>query len=125
MISFISLTLVACLIRCSFFIPEIEYLQDLTGLIKYLQEKVCDFHLCLQCNGRGRKFHSLRSVRQHMLEKGHVYLDGSENGSMEISEYYDFSSSYSDWEDVDECKSDDLELAHFRAVFCGCHAASV
>eukprot|EP00042_Codosiga_hollandica_P029627 m.165449 g.165449 ORF g.165449 m.165449 type:complete len:393 (-) comp53120_c0_seq3:196-1374(-) len=86
----------------SFFVPEIEYLQDLSGLIAYLQEKVGDFHMCLRCNGRGRKFHSLTSVRQHMLEKGHVHLDDSESGTMEVSEYYDFTSSYpDDWEDVD------------------------
>ena len=86
----------------SFFIPEIEYLANLPGLIAYLQEKVADFHLCLTCNGRGRSFYTLKGVRAHMLEKGHVFMDDSEEGEMERHEYYDYSKASGDWEDVED-----------------------
>ena len=86
----------------SFFIPEIEYLANLPGLIAYLQEKVADFHLCLTCNGRGRSFYTLKGVRAHMLEKGHVFMDDSEEGEMERHEYYDYTKASGDWEDVEE-----------------------
>lgn len=51
----------------SFFVPDIEYLADLRGLVAYLGEKVAVAHMCLFCNGKGRAFHSIESVRKHMV----------------------------------------------------------
>jgi pre-60S factor REI1 len=55
--------------------------------------QVGDFYTCMQCNGKGRALNSLHAVRNHMLDKGHVFIDTSEEGQMEISEYYDFRLS--------------------------------
>lgn len=86
----------------SFFVPDVEYLTDLEGLIAYLQEKVAVYFECLLCNGKGKGFASLESVRKHMVDKGHCSIDYSENGVLELEEYYDFSSSYPDWDEVEE-----------------------
>jgi hypothetical protein len=51
----------------SFFIPDVEYLKDLRGLIKYLGEKITIGYTCLWCNGKGRGFHSAEGVRGHMV----------------------------------------------------------
>jgi pre-60S factor REI1 len=51
----------------SFFIPDIEYLADLRGLIKYLGEKISVGNVCLYCNGKGRAIRSLEAVRAHMV----------------------------------------------------------
>lgn len=51
----------------SFFIPDIEYLQDLEGLVKYLGEKVSVGTTCLFCNGKGKAFTSLEGVQTHMV----------------------------------------------------------
>lgn len=51
----------------SFFIPDIEYLSDLRGLIKYLGEKISVGNVCLYCNGKGRAIRSLEAVRAHMV----------------------------------------------------------
>ncbi|KAI8826549.1 C2H2 type zinc-finger-domain-containing protein [Fimicolochytrium jonesii] len=99
----------------SFFIPDMEFLVDLKGLIAYLGEKIAVAHVCLYCNGKGRAYHSLEAVRKHMLDKGHckiLYEDGAE---LEVADFYDFSSTYPDevaeddedddnaeWEDVDD-----------------------
>ena len=48
----------------SFFIPEIEYLIDLGGLIKYLGEKISIGNACLYCK---REMKSLEAVRKHMV----------------------------------------------------------
>jgi len=77
-----------------FFIPDIEYLKDLEGLIKYLGEKIAVGNLCLQCNGRGKAFHSTDGVQAHMREKSHCRIDDSEE---EYDEFYDFSS---DWQEI-------------------------
>ncbi len=71
-----------------FFIPDLDSLEDLQGLIKYLQEKVAKFFVCLTCNGKGRAFHSLSAVRKHMIDKGHCQMDNTEDGVLELSEYY-------------------------------------
>lgn len=54
----------------SFFIPDIEYLVDMKGLLIYLGEKVCQGFMCLWCNESGKNFHSIESVQAHMIDKG-------------------------------------------------------
>jgi pre-60S factor REI1 len=89
----------------SFFVPDIEYIDNLEGLIKFLQAKVWEDNMCLLCNGHGRGFASAEAVRKHMQDKGHCMIDYSEDGRDEISEFFDFSTSYPDWEDVERCVS--------------------
>lgn len=50
-----------------FFIPDIEFLSDLEGLLQYLSDKIVLGNCCLYCNGKGRAFYSLESVRAHMV----------------------------------------------------------
>ncbi|KAF5100757.1 hypothetical protein D0Z00_001145 [Geotrichum galactomycetum] len=74
------------------FIPEKNFLTDLTGLMTYLGEKVGLGNMCLYCGFEGR---SLESIRAHMLAKSHVKIPyESIEDKLEISEYYDFSTSY-------------------------------
>ncbi|KAJ1980867.1 pre-60S factor rei1 [Dimargaris cristalligena] len=81
----------------SFFIPDIEFMKDLPGMIKYLGEKVSVANVCLYCNGRGRGLRSLESVRDHMRHKGHCKIAyDDEIDILELSEFYDFSSTYAD-----------------------------
>lgn len=81
----------------SFFIPDADYLIDLPGLINYLGEKIAVGNVCIFCNGRGREFRTLYAVRKHMLDKSHCKIAyDSENEKLEISDFYDFSSSYPD-----------------------------
>lgn len=109
------------------YIPEQKYLVDKEGLIKYLGEKIGYGNVCLVCNYQGR---NVEAVREHMLNKRHMKIPyESENEKLEISEFYDFSSTYDsnavqvngdegdaeegDWEDVssgEEGDDDDEEL---------------
>ena len=50
----------------SFFLPDLEYLIDLEGLLKYLGAKIGQGHLCIWCNEKKSAFLSLDSVRKHM-----------------------------------------------------------
>lgn len=116
----------------SFFIPDAEYLVDLPGLIQYLGEKIAVGNVCIFCNGKGREFRTLFAVRKHMLDKSHCKIAYSdENDKLEISDFYDFSSSYPDagqkkkkkesritedgqgvadgWEDVEDGSSDEID----------------
>ncbi|KAG0260727.1 hypothetical protein BG011_001676 [Mortierella polycephala] len=78
-----------------FFIPDIEYLIDLEGLIRYLGEKVSVGNICLYCNGKGRQIKSLEAVRKHMVDKGHCKIPyDTEPEMMEVVDFYDFRSSY-------------------------------
>lgn len=80
----------------SFFIPDIEYLQDLRGLIKYLGEKVGVGKICLWCNEKGKSFYSTEAVQAHMNDKSHckLYTDG--DAALEFADFYDFRASYPD-----------------------------
>lgn len=78
-----------------FFIPDLEYLVDIEGLIRYLGEKVSVGNICLHCNGKGRQIKSLEAVRKHMVDKGHCKIPyDTESEMMEIVDFYDFRSSY-------------------------------
>jgi len=83
----------------SFFIPDIEYMVDLEGFIKYLEEKVVIGNICLYCNGKGRGLHSLEAVQSHMRDLSHCKLPLEDDG--EFDDYYDFSKSYPDDEEAD------------------------
>ncbi|KAJ7713950.1 C2H2 type zinc-finger-domain-containing protein [Mycena maculata] len=103
----------------SFFIPDAEYLIDIQGLIAYLGEKIAVGNVCIYCNGKGREFRTLDATRKHMLDKSHCKIAyDSENDRLEISDFYDFTSSYpeetlnkkskkaasvdEEWEDLDD-----------------------
>ena len=75
------------------FIPDIEYLKDLEGLIKYLAEKVSIGNVCLYCNGKGKHFESTDAVQAHMRALSHCKLL-YENNEAEYEEFYDFSTDY-------------------------------
>ncbi|KAJ6499442.1 C2H2 type zinc-finger-domain-containing protein [Mycena sanguinolenta] len=83
----------------SFFVPDAEYLIDIPGLISYLGEKIAVGNVCIYCNGKGREFRTLDATRKHMLDKSHCKIAyDSEDDRLEISDFYDFTSSYPDAE---------------------------
>lgn len=75
-------------IEHTFFIPDVEYLANLKGLITYLGEKISIGNTCIYCE---RMFHSLEAVRKHMLAKGHTKISYEDGPDLEISNFYDFS----------------------------------
>ncbi|KAF7362019.1 Zinc finger protein 622-like protein [Mycena venus] len=83
----------------SFFVPDAEYLIDISGLISYLGEKIAVGNVCIYCNGKGREFRTLEATRKHMLDKSHCKIAyDSEDDRLEICDFYDFTSSYPDAE---------------------------
>ncbi|GLB37219.1 putative C2H2 type zinc-finger (2 copies) [Lyophyllum shimeji] len=83
----------------SFFIPDAEYLVDIQGLVTYLGEKIAVGNVCIFCGDKGREFRSLEAVRKHMIDKSHCKIAyDSPDDRLEISDFYDFTSSYPDAE---------------------------
>jgi pre-60S factor REI1 len=81
----------------SFFIPDAQFLIDLPGLILYLGEKIAVGNVCIYCNQKGREFRSIEAVRKHMVDKSHCKIAYDlEDDRLELSDYYDFTSSYQD-----------------------------
>ncbi|EGD83548.1 zinc finger protein [Salpingoeca rosetta] len=76
-----------------FFIPHLEFVDDLQGLVRYLQLKVGNYFTCIWCN---KACAGLEAVRQHMDDKGHKQVDYSDEGQLELGDFYDFSSTYPD-----------------------------
>ncbi|XP_054576634.1 LOW QUALITY PROTEIN: cytoplasmic 60S subunit biogenesis factor ZNF622-like [Eptesicus fuscus] len=88
----------------SFFIPDIEYLLDLKGLIQSLGEKVGVGKICLWCNERGKSFYSMEAVQAHMNDKSHCKLFTVSDGdaALEFADFYDLRSSYPDHKEREE-----------------------
>lgn len=92
------------------FIPEKKYLVDLEGLLQHLLERVHEGHQCLFCfKVKSTAF----AVQTHMRDKGHCKVPfEAEEEQLDIGEFYDFRSTYSDdeeeeWEDEDEDEEGD------------------
>ncbi|KJY00735.1 C2H2 type zinc finger domain-containing protein [Zymoseptoria brevis] len=82
------------------FIPEQDYLVDLAGLINYLSETVIVLHQCLYCH---KQMHTDTGVQTHMRDRGHCMIAyATEDEQMDIGEFYDFSSTYSDDESEED-----------------------
>lgn len=100
-----------------FFIPDIQYLTDLKGLIEYLGEKVGSGNLCLYCNERGKTFFTIEAVQHHMIDKCHCKIFFEGDAALEYAEFYDYTKSYPDEGSPDDdvvhsalTVNDDLEL---------------
>jgi pre-60S factor REI1 len=79
----------------SFFIPDADYLVDLTGLVLYLGEKIAVGNFCIYCNSKSREFRTLDAVWKHMADKSHCKIAyESDDDRLEVSDFYDFTSSY-------------------------------
>ncbi|XP_028282829.1 zinc finger protein 622 [Parambassis ranga] len=94
----------------SFFIPDIEFLVDLKGFIRYLGEKVGAGNVCLWCNEKGRSFYSAEAVQSHMTDKSHCKLFTDGDAALEFADFYDFRSSYPDREEGEDADMEDEEL---------------
>lgn len=104
------------------YVPETKYLVDKEGLLSYLGEKIGLGNVCLVCSYQGK---NVGAVREHMKTKRHMKIPyETENEKLEISDFYDFSSTYQDlplpsnsdandedWEDVsgDEESEDEAQ----------------
>ena len=86
------------------YIPETQYLVDKKGLIEYLAEKI-GFGFCIACNYQGR---NTEAAREHMHTKRHMRIPyETEDEKLEISNFYDFSSTYDDNDVVAEAEDGD------------------
>lgn len=93
----------------SFFIPDLEYVVDLKGLVTYLCEKVGMGNMCLYCNEKGKSFFSLEAVQSHMVDKGHTKMNYEGDAVLEYADFYDFSSSYPDYNPDEENEGDEIQ----------------
>lgn len=78
-------------LRHSFFIPDLEYVINLPGLVSRLHRQISVEHVCLWC---GKSFGSTESVWQHVADLGHAKISHRGENFSEYEEFYDYSSSY-------------------------------
>lgn len=89
-----------------FFLPDLQYLVDIKGLILHLCEKVGVGNMCLYCNEKGKTFYSVEAAQHHMVDKCHckIYFEG--DAALEYAEFYDYSKSYPDYDENAKDASD-------------------
>ncbi|KAF2735283.1 hypothetical protein EJ04DRAFT_552060 [Polyplosphaeria fusca] len=86
------------------FLPEKDYLEDPEGLIKYLNHKVHEDHKCLKC---GKAVHTAAGIQTHMRDRGHCMIAfESDEELVEVGQFYDFRSTYSDADDFEEIEGE-------------------
>lgn len=93
-----------------FFIPDVEFLVDIKGFVRYLGEKVGAGNVCLWCNEKGRSFYSTEAVQSHMTDKSHCKLFTDGDAALEFADFYDFRSSYPDRKEGEDAEMDEEEL---------------
>lgn len=86
----IELNLNHMLISHGFFIPNIEFIKDLSLFLAYLHERIRIGLLCLYCNNKGcHQFREFRALQQHMVDKQHCFLN-TEEDEEEYEEFYQY-----------------------------------
>jgi len=93
----------------SFFVPDLEYLVDVEGLLTYLGEKVGCGYLCLWCNEKGKAFQAVEAAQAHMRDKGHTKMLHEGDALLEYADFYDYRPSYPDY-DPDKGVETDMEV---------------
>ncbi|KAF9938542.1 hypothetical protein BGZ67_010691 [Mortierella alpina] len=105
-----------------FFLPSIERLIDLSGMLTYLAEKLVHDHDCLWCTPSvfsqnlkpDQELHSgfatLASVRRHMLDKGHCKLAMDHGAEREYADFY-LPSNDLDSDNEDDDATEDSSMA--------------
>ena len=108
------------------FIPERNYLDDMDGLLEWLSDRIrSEPHECLYCH---QTKSSPEAIQSHMRDLGHCKIAfESELDMIEVGQFYDFRSTYSDdemggdddddegkvdedgWEDESETGSEDVD----------------
>lgn len=88
------------------FIPEQNYLVNLEGLITWLHTRIFDHHECLYCHkAKG----SAGGAQNHMRDVGHCMIAfEAEEDMIEVGQFYDFRSTYSDDEDDEPMEDVDV-----------------
>ena len=91
------------------FIPEPNYVDDMEGLIKYLNAKVNEEHQCLYC---GRLKWSEDGIKTHMRDTNHCKIAyETEDAQLEIGQFYDFRATYSDEDEDWDTEDEDEEMS--------------
>jgi len=92
------------------FVPEQDYLVDLEGLVTWLHGKIFEDNECLYCH---KLKGSPEGIQTHMRDKGHCMIAFESEGDMiDVGQFYDFSSTYSDDEGGEEDLEDLIEEAN-------------
>jgi len=81
-----------------FFLPEIEFVTDVEGLVKYLGEKLSIGNTCIWCE---KAFYTLEAVQAHMRDKSHCKIRWDDNEN-EYSDFYDLDTAdkrFAVWDD--------------------------
>ncbi|KAF4450702.1 hypothetical protein F53441_6243 [Fusarium austroafricanum] len=82
------------------FIPEKKYVVDIDGLLKQLQDKIRQHHQCLYCD---KIKSTMFGIQTHMRDTGHCKIPyETEREQLEIGDFYDFRSTYSDNEEMSD-----------------------
>ena len=59
-----------------FFISDEKYIRDRVGLIRFLAKKINENLVCIYCSSQSnREFKTAESVKKHMLDKGHCFMN--------------------------------------------------
>lgn len=97
-----------------FFIPERDYLTNLSALIIYLGEKVKLGGICIYCQ---KQFGPGKSCQSHMIAKSHCKIAYQEGIDLdEFDDFYDFTSSYKSVEGGEGGKNDEDGLENTLEV---------
>ncbi len=89
------------------YIPDLEFLSDFEGLVRYLSDKVAVANCCLACPARVQPFASVEGVRRHMVDRGHLKILFDDEGMEELAEFYTYPDSDDEYEDISDDDEDD------------------
>ena len=93
----------------SFYIPSLDHVSDLEGLLKFLGIKLGVYHVCFWCSSKC--YRDLLSVQRHMADKGHQKLKFEGDTLIEYADFYSFGD-----DDDEETIDDEYDIVNKSAL---------
>lgn len=78
----------------SFFIPDMDHVSDVEGLLRFLGVKVGAYHVCLWCSSKC--YRTLDAVQKHMSDKGHQKMRFEGETLLEYADFYEYEDDEDD-----------------------------
>ena len=78
----------------SFFIPDMDHVSDVEGLLRFLGVKVGAYHVCLWCSSKC--YRTLDAVQKHMSDKGHQKMRFEGETLLEYADFYEYEDEDDD-----------------------------
>uniref|UniRef100_A0A0N4ZYE9 C2H2-type domain-containing protein n=1 Tax=Parastrongyloides trichosuri TaxID=131310 RepID=A0A0N4ZYE9_PARTI len=82
-----------------FIFPDRRFVRDEEAFVEYLGYKIGCGRVCIYCSDKTRRFPTIESCQQHMIDKSHCKINIDGDNIIEYYEFYDYTPLFDENDD--------------------------